>query len=207
MLKKIVMSLFLLPNLTFSMEQKSVNELSNSALSELFVDEHGLELAPINSEEQASLEMPIDIVLDAIKNLDSLKLRDFLDKNPSLVHATTHTGLTALHIAAAKNLVATVLVLTDPIYKANINQQDESGWTALHYAIWKKSFSVIPILIVRNASLTIKNKLNLSPIELAQLNGTYSFIERFLTQLSQANILEYSSSTVSTITDTDSSSS
>ncbi len=81
-------------------------------------------------------------------------------------------GETPLHRAAQWGKGENILVLI-VAGGANVDQQDEEcGWTALHWAIVDRNFSVIKVLVNGHANIDIRDKWGRTPAELlAQATG------------------------------------
>jgi ankyrin repeat protein len=62
---------------------------------------------------------------------------------------------------------------------ADVNKQDEDGWTALMWAANRGHFDVIKLLVEHGADVAIKNKTGKTSVELAKLGG-YNDIAEYL---------------------------
>ncbi|XP_065098650.1 ankyrin repeat domain-containing protein 22 [Paramisgurnus dabryanus] len=64
-----------------------------------------------------------------------------------------------------KNVALMELLLTS---KVDINAIDYKGNTGLHYACHRKSQRIIPLLLLKNADVSIKNKKHETPLDIAK---------------------------------------
>ncbi|OUM58087.1 hypothetical protein PIROE2DRAFT_16734 [Piromyces sp. E2] len=104
------------------------------------------------------------IINNLIKNVN-----DILRKNEELVGQVNDRMETPLIIAARlgnKEIMKKILLLHSA--KANIDQQDMLGNTALHYALESGDKYIINNLAFHHANIHIKNKEGKSPIEIAK---------------------------------------
>ena len=74
-------------------------------------------------------------------------------------------GLTPLHLAARKGSVSTVQVLC--LADAEVDAQDNEGWSALHYATNHNHSEVIRYLTRHGANISLANNLHQTPADLA----------------------------------------
>ncbi|MBA4393533.1 MAG: hypothetical protein C0407_08275 [Desulfobacca sp.] len=75
---------------------------------------------------------------------DSVKVKSFLNTNPSLVNAKDHNGQTPLHWAANKGHIQIVKFLVSQ--GAQVTLKDNTGWTPLEYAEEMKKRNVVHYL-------------------------------------------------------------
>jgi ankyrin repeat protein len=133
--------------------------LEDNTIAKLFID------------NDADVEKPnkrgFTAVLTAITrgNMDMLKY--MFEKGK--VHINLETGpnkLTPLKIATLNGS----LFIFDEVLKQkpNVNQQDLKGNTALHYAIMTKNYEKMVALKKAGASVSIKNKEEISPMDLVK---------------------------------------
>ena len=74
-------------------------------------------------------------------------------------------GRSILHIAAMNGYTEIIqIILSDPL--AQINTQDQSGNTPLHYAIQNKRDDATIMLLDAGADVRIKNNVGLSPADM-----------------------------------------
>jgi ankyrin repeat protein len=104
----------------------------------------------------------------AIDNQSEMKLEKLLTHKDVNVNVKDNGNLTALHLASCwKNIP---MDLFEIILKrsTDINAQNEYGWTALHFAIHKKSDTQVEIMLAnRKVYVNIKGNFNITPLHLA----------------------------------------
>ena len=99
-------------------------------------------------------------------------------------------GCTAMHYAAMYNNVEVATQLLE-VGGANVNQQDDSGWTPLMYAVREESVDIVDFLLSNEASLLCCDKLmGDSALHLAVKNSNSSIVYQLL--LHRENILDES---------------
>jgi Ankyrin repeats (3 copies) len=104
-------------------------------------------------------------VEQSANNRSANKVKELIDKDPSLVNATTPEGYTPLLMAAGygnKELVEFLLA-----HGANVNTKDRSGDTALHVGVRYNRTDVIEVLIGAGADINAKNNKDETPLDLA----------------------------------------
>lgn len=90
-------------------------------------------------------------------------VRLLLEKGANVDLKTEYRGHTPLMFACF-NITITKLLLK---HGANINEQNDEGWTVLHYACLDKRYDVIKELLNWNVDLTLKNSHNLTVFDLS----------------------------------------
>ena len=82
-----------------------------------------------------------------------------------------------LLMAASEGTVETVSCLLDKVARAKhhelLNQQDENGWTALHYAACRQHPKMLKILLQHGASVEIRNQHGRQPLHLVGANTNF----------------------------------
>merc|ERR1712151_15782 len=91
---------------------------------------------------------------------------------PELAFQTDKDGMTPLHWAADRGVVDVARILVEmagdsSVAVGRMNAQDESGDTALHYAVLTENLEIGELLIKRNADPSIENKEGDTPLALA----------------------------------------
>lgn len=82
-------------------------------------------------------------------------------------------GITPLMMAASKDDYRSVMMMLDPRqvkggHFVEIDQQDNNGWTALHFAVQGKAPRACKVLVSEGADRNLKDKTSRSPLHLAQ---------------------------------------
>ena len=134
--------------------------------------------APPNSQPSPAHKTPADysspkakqflLFLEALEsgNVDSVKnfIEDGVNVNIS------HSGVTPLMIAASKGLVEIAKMIIQA--GANVNEQNDEGWTALHKAASDQNkSSIVALLMESGINLDLKNKSGKTALQLAEENG------------------------------------
>jgi len=88
-----------------------------------------------------------------------------LDANVNACYPPSY--LTLLHLASSGGRLDIVRPLLDHKPEADVNAQDEDGWTALHLAAYNGHEQVGRILLNRGAKGDVKNFEGKTPLELA----------------------------------------
>jgi len=96
-------------------------------------------------------------------------IRKVLDRNPTLLNQTNVKGEHALIIATKlQSLEVVKIFLENNVY---IDQQDNFGNTALHYAVQMNLPEIINALAYSHADINIKNSKDQSPYDLAKASS------------------------------------
>ncbi len=131
-----------------------VIDIKASNLSEIniegFYSSHKDDLAGISS------------LMSATTNSDIEGVKFFLKNNLNLINSKNIGGATALHIACREQNFEIVEILIKN--KANINLQDNEGWTPLMRASLSGDEKIIKLLIKKGAIINYKNKFSESAI-------------------------------------------
>jgi len=129
-------------------------DIKASNLSEIniegFYSSHKDDLAGISS------------LMSATTNSDIEGVKFFLKNNLNLINSKNIGGATALHIACREQNFEIVEILIKN--KANINLQDNEGWTPLMRASLAGDKEIVKLLIQKGAIINYKNKFSESAI-------------------------------------------
>ncbi|XP_077535283.1 E3 ubiquitin-protein ligase MIB2-like isoform X2 [Haemaphysalis longicornis] len=99
------------------------------------------------------------------------------------VNAQNKRKRTALHIAADKNFINCIRVLTESAPLLDVNIQDEGGCTAIQEAVVKKREAAIEMLVnVCGANFTIKNNDDFNVLHTAAFQGSNFAVEQILSK-------------------------
>ncbi|CAD5119853.1 DgyrCDS8437 [Dimorphilus gyrociliatus] len=128
------------------------------------------------------------LFLQALLEGDTLKVKSFLERNPSLVDITLtqHDGATPLMLAAVRNQTGVAKLLIE--YGCNIDSQDsKNGWTALMQATYHNNEDMVRLLLESNANPRIVNHVDFTAFELATMNMGNTEIYRSLAKATDPN--------------------
>jgi len=117
-------------------------------------------------------------------------IADLLNKKPELLHEINHKGENALIIACKANKYKSVEVLLNSQTHVNLNNQDRSGNTALHYAVRCRNPRIVQLLKEKGANGQLKNFNNQSPFDLAMELGDKSLLRALKGDLSSEEALQ-----------------
>ncbi|XP_035680018.1 protein phosphatase 1 regulatory subunit 27-like [Branchiostoma floridae] len=118
--------------------------------------------------EGRKIAFPLDVVLHSVVHEgDAAELGRILTfrRNTVDVDATTHTGLTAVHLAVLQHDVDCVKVLLS--HGADCNIQDSNGYTPLHTAAAAGFVDVVGLLLLHGADLSLQTIEGDLPADLA----------------------------------------
>lgn len=88
-------------------------------------------------------------------------------------------GQTTLHLAVrTKNREITELLLRR--LKALVDEQDKDGYTALHHAVYLNQYKLVEILLKNNANISIRNKFDQTPLDIAISQGHVEVVKFLL---------------------------
>merc|ERR1719375_1823668 len=105
---------------------------------------------------------------DAAKRGDLAKLQEFL-KDGKDINGKDFKGVTALGYAVGHDQLSTVKVLIDA--KANLDEVDSVGNSAVHFAAGYGRVKVLEHLLARGASASKVNQMGMTPMAAAQQNN------------------------------------
>ncbi|OQV20271.1 Transient receptor potential cation channel subfamily A member 1 [Hypsibius exemplaris] len=135
-----------------------------------------------------SLDETADVVLvekyfRAVKTDNFLELIDILHGDPDFIHASTSSGQTALHMAAATGSVPMIDFLVQK--NADVNAKDLEGNTPLHGAVLSgASPAVVSALLILKADPNARNNALNTPIHLAAREGKSAILQTLLDYIS-----------------------
>jgi ankyrin repeat protein len=104
-------------------------------------------------------------------------LRDYLTKNPGQVDVKVKDK-TGLLVATAEGWPVVVKLLLN--FKANVNEPDEEGDTALHYCAHLDREEIAQCLLEQNADPNAKNRSKVFPLLYAVVLGNYGVMKSLL---------------------------
>src|SRR5262245_13426033 len=84
------------------------------------------------------------------------------------------------NVADAAKTGNTAVVRTLVQQKADVNQPQADGTTALHWAVRQDNLEMVNLLIAAGANVNARNRLGVSPLSLACINGNAATIEALL---------------------------
>merc|ERR1719456_811691 len=105
---------------------------------------------------------------DAAKKGDLAKMQEFL-KGGKDVNAKDFKGVTPLGYAVGHDQLSAVKVLIDA--KANLDEVDSVGNSAVHFAAGYGRVKVLEHLLARGAQASKVNQMGLTPLGAAQQNN------------------------------------
>ncbi|OGX54262.1 MAG: hypothetical protein A2267_01975 [Omnitrophica WOR_2 bacterium RIFOXYA12_FULL_38_10] len=103
---------------------------------------------------------------EAAKKGDVVKLREILDREPSLLTTKDEIGKTPLHWAAGKNQLEVIKVLLDE-YHIDVNIRNANNGTPLHVAASQANPQAVLILIEHGAEIDARTLNNSTPLHFA----------------------------------------
>ncbi|OEJ15253.1 hypothetical protein BFL38_13180 [Brachyspira hampsonii] len=95
---------------------------------------------------------------------NSSMLRNILLKNRNLINSKTKDNVTPLHMAVVYDNIDNIKYLVRNL-KADINAQDDDGWTALYYAAANNKKEAYDLLLRLGADKNIANNEGLKPAD------------------------------------------
>lgn len=107
---------------------------------------------------------------EAAKSGDAEKLRQLLDKDPSLLYVKDEQGKTPLHWATGRGQTQIIEILLNE-YKVDVNVRNDNEGTALHVAASQAQPEAARILIKHGALVNAKAKDGATPLHYASLKG------------------------------------
>ena len=105
---------------------------------------------------------------EAAKSGDIKKLRELLDKDPSLLYVQDEYGKTPLHWATGKKQIEAMKVLVEE-YNVDINVRNRYGGTPLHVAASQANPEGARYLIAHNADVNARANNGATPLHYAAL--------------------------------------
>ncbi len=135
-------------------------------------------------------QIAVDTIVDLLENQPEAQQQfiDLVESNHYTLASIINLPLnqyyqTAMHLLAKKGQVR---LIQEFIYAdADINIQDNKGWTPLHYAVLSKSLATVVLLVKSGADLQLKNKSGNSPIDIAMRFDAFPEIQDYLEALQE----------------------
>lgn len=122
-------------------------------------------------------------VFEAAALGDTAAVRDRLSRFPELVHAFSHDGFTALHLAAFFGNEATAAALLDAgadVNAASTNRTISFHATPLHSAIASRQAGVAALLLSRGADPNARQEGGITPLHAAAAAGEDAVVKDLL---------------------------
>jgi cytohesin len=107
---------------------------------------------------------------EAAKNGDLVKLKELLDKDPSLIYVQDEQGKTPLHWATGRYQSEAMKLMLDT-YHADVNVRNKNQGTPLHVAASQANPEGVKILIEHKADIEARTKDGATPLHIAALKG------------------------------------
>ena len=105
-------------------------------------------------------------------------LESYSAKNvKNIVNITDNTGTTPLMWASMNNQISIMNLLLK--FGANIDAQDDDGWTALHFAVASDSYKAVELLINNKANADIKNLDENKPIDIVSDTDIQALLNKY----------------------------
>jgi ankyrin repeat protein len=110
----------------------------------------------------AAVPLGAQTIFDAALQGDTNRVRELLESDPQLAHATDDDGRTPLHNAASRGHVAVATILLDS--GADIDAREEDNETPLHSAAWRSQVAIGRLLVERGSDLEARNHWGRTPL-------------------------------------------
>ncbi len=110
-----------------------------------------------------------DNIFSLIHKKDLKKIKELIEKDNSIVNSRDKMGRTPLMEAVIINNFAICKYLVE--VGADINLQENGGWTALHFAAQEYSYEITKYLIENNAGVDFKDNFGNTPLFRALFNS------------------------------------
>ncbi|MBK8269553.1 MAG: ankyrin repeat domain-containing protein [Planctomycetes bacterium] len=174
-------------------------------LSKLSTQSLILSLSLVLAASQTRAEDPPPSIHRAVRDDNTLALRQWLAKDIALINARDADGMTPLHLAVAKNkkrafefLIASganVHLATGLTSSMKIDREDgafafrepRAQWTALHLAAFANRLEMSRVLISKGARVGIRNDFGETPLYLASKEGHVGMIRLLLSHSADIN--------------------
>jgi len=117
-------------------------------------------------------------IKEIIKDGDLETLKVILQKHPDKLDKPSKSGRTPLHYASFNNQTEIVKYLVEQNAKLDLKEYD-NGATPLHYSVYNNNVSIAKILLSAGASISEKDNIGLTPIEMANMMGKTDIIDLF----------------------------
>lgn len=104
---------------------------------------------------KANAQTPVDDFLQMLSENQLTEVKQAIQSDSTLLKADLNQGNTALHIAAYYDAFEVTQYLVEQ--GAPLNEQNEIGLTALHYAVMQENLNVIALLLANKANVIIED--------------------------------------------------
>jgi len=140
----------------------------------------------LTSEVREQTSIATENLLEAVRNGDLARLREFVSRSPGLARAEGKEGYTALHLAACAGEWPMAACLLDA--GADINARDRAeGRTPLHCATVRGHPDMIASLIERGARVNARNQARGTPLFMPAWHGHVAALRVLLEYGADAN--------------------
>lgn len=116
------------------------------------------------------------LLIEATINQNNVILNALIRQGANPNMHSRQQGMTALHIASAKNSIETIKYLLQA-KNIEINPLDQTKSTPLHLAVKNRHYDTVNLLLKNGARLNIKNIAGLTPLGLAAKDGNLKLVK------------------------------
>ena len=104
-------------------------------------------------------------------------LESYSARDKNIANITDNTGTTPLMWASMNNQISAMNLILK--FGADINAQDDDGWTALHFAVASDSYKAVEFLLNNKSDANIKNLDEKKPIDIASVTDIQALLNKY----------------------------
>ena len=104
-------------------------------------------------------------------------LESYSARDKNIANITDNTGTTPLMWASMNNQISAMNLILK--FGADINAQDDDGWTALHFAVASDSYKAVEFLLNNKSDANIKNLDEKKPIDIASDTDIQALLNKY----------------------------
>ena len=155
-------------NYGYSLLHQVISDRDREAIDLIISQEYAREIINDDSNELSVTPLHMASIIDDLETFSLL-----LDKGANVDHVVKNQNLHLLHITAHHGSMKTLDHIYTNFFQNNIDILSSENWTPLHYSCFQNKMDITAYLIERNANLYLRNKQQMTPLDLAILQDNF----------------------------------
>jgi len=159
-------------NNSYSLLHQVINDRDKEAVEIILSQPYAHEIIDDCNNELSLTPLHMSSVID---DLDLFKLLE--EKGADVNSLITQQNLHLMHISSHHGSMKILDYIYNKYFKNIVDIQSAENWTPLHYACFQNKMDVVSYLIDCNASLSIRNKQQMTPLDLSILQDNFELFK------------------------------